>query len=99
MGTVGVIMLRLVVCAGLAVLGFVSVSYAQSSPSYDALIATHAAVNRVPESLVRRVILRESRYNADLVGHGGTIGRSSSRRHAVLGTPDPPLDCSIRTPT
>ena len=74
MGTVGVIMLRLVVCAGFAVLGFVSVSYAQSSRSYDALIATHAAVNRVPESLVRRVILRESRYNADLVGHGGTIG-------------------------
>src|SRR4029077_10130439 len=74
MGTVGVIMLRLAVCAGLAVLGFVSVSYAQSSRSYDALIATHAAANRVPESLVRRVILRESRYNADLVGHGGTIG-------------------------
>ena len=67
-------MLRLAVCASLAVLGFVSVSYAQSSRSYDALIATHAAANRVPESLVRRVILRESRYNADLVGHGGTIG-------------------------
>lgn len=67
-------MLRLAVCAGLAVLGFVSVSYAQSPRSYDALIATHAAANRVPESLVRRVILRESRYNADLVGHGGTIG-------------------------
>jgi soluble lytic murein transglycosylase-like protein len=95
-------MLRLAVCASLAVLGFVSVSYAQSSRSYDALIATHAAANRVPESLVRRVILRESRYNADLVGHGGTIGLMQikrSRRHAVLGTPDPPLDCSIRTPT
>ena len=53
-------MLRLAVYAGLAVLGFVSVSYAQSSRSHDALITTHAAANRVPESLVRRVILREA---------------------------------------
>jgi soluble lytic murein transglycosylase-like protein len=71
---VGVIMLRLAVCTGLAVLGLVSVGYAQSTHSYDALIATHAAANGVPESLVRRVILRESRYKADLVGRGGTMG-------------------------
>jgi soluble lytic murein transglycosylase-like protein len=67
-------MVRLAVLAGIAALGLVSASYAQSTHSYDALIATHAAANGVPEALVRRVILRESRYNADLVGPGGTMG-------------------------
>src|SRR5205814_5625749 len=38
------------------------------------LIATHAKANLVPEALVHRVIARESRYNPDLVGRGGTVG-------------------------
>ena len=42
--------------------------------SYDALVAAHAKANLVPEALVHRVIMRESRYQPDLVGHGGTIG-------------------------
>jgi soluble lytic murein transglycosylase-like protein len=41
---------------------------------YDALVASHARANAVPELLVHRVIVRESRYQADLIGHGGTIG-------------------------
>jgi len=41
---------------------------------YDALVATHASANAVPEALVHRVILRESRYQPSLVGRGGTIG-------------------------
>src|SRR5262245_58076540 len=41
---------------------------------YDALIATHAAANNVPEALVHRVILRESRYQPNLVGRCGCIG-------------------------
>jgi soluble lytic murein transglycosylase-like protein len=41
---------------------------------YDAMIATHAAANNVPEALVHRVILRESRYQPNLVGHCGCIG-------------------------
>jgi soluble lytic murein transglycosylase-like protein len=41
---------------------------------YDALVATHASANAVPEALVHRVILRESRYQPRLVGRGGTIG-------------------------
>jgi soluble lytic murein transglycosylase-like protein len=41
---------------------------------YDALVATHATANGVPEALVHRVIVRESRYQAHLVGRGGTIG-------------------------
>jgi hypothetical protein len=41
---------------------------------YDALVAKHARANAVPEVLVHRVIVRESRYRPDLVGRGGTIG-------------------------
>jgi hypothetical protein len=46
----------------------------QGHAQYDALIATIARANLVPEALVHRVIVRESRYNPDLVGRGGTIG-------------------------
>jgi transglycosylase-like protein with SLT domain len=41
---------------------------------YDALVASHAKANHVPESLVHRIIVRESKYHPELVGHGGTIG-------------------------
>jgi soluble lytic murein transglycosylase-like protein len=41
---------------------------------YDAMVATHAKTFEVPEALVHRVIVRESRYQPDLVGRGGTIG-------------------------
>ena len=41
---------------------------------YDALVARHARANAVPEVLVHRVIVRESRYQPNLVGRGGTIG-------------------------
>jgi soluble lytic murein transglycosylase-like protein len=44
------------------------------NPEYDALVAKHAAANAVPEALVHRVIVRESRYQPGLVGRGGTIG-------------------------
>lgn len=38
--------------------------------AYDAMIARHAAANGVPEALVRRVIMRESRYNPRAVSKG-----------------------------
>jgi len=41
---------------------------------YDALVASHAHANGVPEALVHRVIVRESRYQPHLIGRGGTIG-------------------------
>ncbi len=48
---------------------------AQTSHSkYDGLIATHARDNLVPEELVHRVIVRESKYQPSLVGRGGAIG-------------------------
>jgi len=59
--------------AALAVLLFPQIAPAQHA-QYDALVATHATANGVPEALVHRVILRESRYQPHLVGRGGTIG-------------------------
>ncbi len=47
---------------------------AQAGSDYDALIAQHAQANNVPEALVHRVIIRESRYQPQLVGRGGAIG-------------------------
>ena len=43
-------------------------------PQIDELVATHAKANNVPEALVHRVIVRESRYQPDLIGRGGAIG-------------------------
>ena len=47
---------------------------AQQRAQYQELIASHARANDVPEALVHRVIVRESKYHPDLVGRGGTIG-------------------------
>jgi hypothetical protein len=41
---------------------------------YEEMIATHAKANLVPETLVHRVIIRESKYQAQLLGSGGAIG-------------------------
>src|SRR3984893_8800814 len=69
-------MKRLISLAGLAAMAtlpFSQIAQAQHA-DYDALVATHARANHVPEALVHRVILRESRYQPRLVGRGGTIG-------------------------
>src|SRR6476660_10626988 len=59
--------------AALVALQFPQAALAQRA-EYDALVATHAQANGVPEVLVHRVIVRESRYQPQLVGRGGTIG-------------------------
>ena len=59
--------------AALAAFCFPNLAQAGHS-EFDALVATHARANHVPEALVHRVILRESRYQPRLVGRGGTIG-------------------------
>jgi soluble lytic murein transglycosylase-like protein len=59
--------------AAMAMLSFSQIALAQHA-EIDALVASHAKANAVPEALVHRVIVRESRYRAHLVGHGGTIG-------------------------
>jgi len=63
--------------AGLAAMAAILVSpqaFAQQRAQYDALVAAHARANDVPEALVHRVIVLESRYRPDLVGRCGTIG-------------------------
>jgi soluble lytic murein transglycosylase-like protein len=57
----------------MAALPFSQAAHAQHA-DYDAMVATHAKANLLPEALVHHVILRESRYQPHLVGRGGTIG-------------------------
>ena len=47
---------------------------AQQRAAYEAMVANHAKANGVPEDLVHRVIVRESKYHPSLIGRGGTIG-------------------------
>jgi soluble lytic murein transglycosylase-like protein len=63
----------LVLLAAVAAMFAARPSLAQHS-QYDALVAAHARANNVPEALVHRVIVHESRYQPQLVGRGGTIG-------------------------
>jgi soluble lytic murein transglycosylase-like protein len=67
------LLLTLAWLAAIAVLPFSQTAHAQRA-EYDALVATHARANGLPEALVHRVIVRESRYQPRLVGRGGTIG-------------------------
>jgi soluble lytic murein transglycosylase-like protein len=59
--------------AAIVALHVPQIAHAQHA-EYDALVATHAKANALPEALVHRVIVRESRYQPHLVGRGGTIG-------------------------
>jgi hypothetical protein len=61
-------------CILLAMLSLVSEARAQDRARYEKMIAKHAKANLVPEALVHRLIVRESKYNPELVGRGGTIG-------------------------
>ncbi len=56
-----------------SLLALAPAAYAQTS-TYDSMISRHAAMNGVPEALVRRVIVRESRYNPRAIGLGGAMG-------------------------
>ena len=70
-------MKRLLFMVWFAVTAALQVSHpasAQHRERYEKLIETHAKANLVPEALVHRVIVRESKYHPDLVGRGGTIG-------------------------
>ena len=58
----------------LTALAFGPRAQAQQRAQYEALVATHAQANLVPEVLVHRVIVRESKYQPNLLGRGGAIG-------------------------
>jgi soluble lytic murein transglycosylase-like protein len=57
----------------MASLPFSQAALAQRA-QYEPLIVAHAQANLVPETLVHRVIVRESKYQASLLGRGGAIG-------------------------
>jgi soluble lytic murein transglycosylase-like protein len=68
---------KLVWLTAVAALSFSPQASAQQRAQYaqyESLVAAHARANNVPEALVHRVIVRESKYHPDLVGRGGTIG-------------------------
>ena len=66
-------LLSLAWLAAMAALPFSQSAHAQRA-DYESMVATHAQANGVPEALVHRVIVRESKYQPHLVGRGGTIG-------------------------
>jgi soluble lytic murein transglycosylase-like protein len=71
---------------GLAFLALAHPAWAQEQERpLDALIVSHAKANGVPESLVRRVILSESRYNPRAVGRGGAMGLMQIKHATARG--------------
>jgi soluble lytic murein transglycosylase-like protein len=66
-------LLSLAWLAAMAALPFSQTAHAQRA-DYEVMVATHAQANGVPEALVHRVIVRESRYRPGVIGRGGTIG-------------------------
>jgi soluble lytic murein transglycosylase-like protein len=69
-------MRRLALLAWLAAIGLPALPQAALAQraQYETMIATHAKANLVPEDLVHRIIVRESKYQAKLLGSGGAIG-------------------------
>jgi hypothetical protein len=61
-------------CVLLAMQSLAWQAQAQDRARYEKMIAKHAKANLVPEALVHRLIVRESKYYPELIGHGGTIG-------------------------
>jgi soluble lytic murein transglycosylase-like protein len=63
----------------------------------DSMIARHAQAEGVPEALVHRVVIRESRYRPGAVGSGGALGLmqikySTARAMGYSGSPRGLLD-------
>ena len=63
----------------------------------DAMISRHAQSEGVPEALVHRVVIRESRYRPGVVGSGGAMGLmqikySTARAMGYTGSPSGLLD-------
>ena len=63
----------------------------------DGMIARHAQSEGVPEALVHRVVIRESRYRPGVIGSGGAMGLmqikySTARAMGYTGSPSGLLD-------
>jgi soluble lytic murein transglycosylase-like protein len=69
----------------------------ESHGDLDRMIARHAQMEGVPEALVHRVVIRESRYDPRAVGAGGAMGLmqikySTAREMGYTGSPAGLLD-------
>lgn len=69
----------------------------ESHGDLDGMIARHAQMEGVPEALVHRVVIRESRYDPRAVGAGGAMGLmqikySTAREMGYTGSPAGLLD-------
>src|SRR5262245_10682847 len=79
------------VVPGVATVALMLLALAQPAAAEDKpsslkeMIAAHARTNGVPESLVHRIILRESRYNARAVGLGGAMGLMQIKHATARG--------------
>jgi soluble lytic murein transglycosylase-like protein len=78
-------MIRILVAAAALVVAQPAFAQERSRAEIDALIVKHAGANGVPEALVRRVIMRESRYRAGIVGRGGTMGLMQIKHATARG--------------
>jgi soluble lytic murein transglycosylase-like protein len=63
----------------------------------DTMIARHAQMNGLPEALVHRVVIRESRYSPRVIGAGGAMGLmqikyGTAREMGYTGSPAGLLD-------
>ncbi len=75
--------MKRVLLAIAATLVMISSAYAQPA-EYQAMVASHAAANGIPASLVHRVIMRESRYNPRAV-HAGNYGMMQIKLQTARG--------------
>jgi soluble lytic murein transglycosylase-like protein len=68
-------------------LALVAPTAAQSASraEIDAMVAAHARANNVPEAVVRRVIMKESRYNSRAIGRGGAMGLMQIKHATARG--------------
>jgi hypothetical protein len=70
-------MIHRIIVSSLALAGLVQPASAMDLKArldLEPLIVKHATANNVPATLVHRIIIRESRYNARAVGLGGALG-------------------------
>jgi soluble lytic murein transglycosylase-like protein len=86
-----------VMVVGVTVLASPALAEVLPRSQFDAMIAMHAQANGVPEALVHRVIVRESRYNPRVIGKGGAMGMmqiktATARGLGYRGTPAGLLD-------
>lgn len=81
-------------CASLVLIG---AGAKADEAAVHALISRHAVQNNVPETLVHRVVRRESNYNPRAVGSGGAMGlmqikAATARGMGYAGPPSGLLD-------